>query len=157
MEKKHAIRIRVNERLFWLGAACVIFTALLLLALLLLESRRFLFLKELCGSCCLGCCIMGVVLLERGRREARVRESVSAEVLLELDNLTRREKQVSLAYISGKSTKEIAADLGLSPSTVRNTLRSGYKRLGIAGSGELLALGAAHDLASRKAGMPEAE
>lgn len=48
-----------------------------------------------------------------------------------LDLLTPRERTVALAYAQGRSHKEVARDLGLSPVTVRGYLRQVYDKLGV--------------------------
>ena len=45
--------------------------------------------------------------------------------------LSKREEEVAEAYASGQSYKEIARDLGLSPTTVRSHLRTVYGKLGV--------------------------
>ncbi len=50
---------------------------------------------------------------------------------VEADLLTARERQVARAYARGLSYRAIAAQLQISPSTVRNQLNSVYRKLGI--------------------------
>ena len=45
--------------------------------------------------------------------------------------LSQREKQVAWHYVEGRSHKEIARELGSSPSTVRTQLQNVYRRLGV--------------------------
>jgi DNA-binding CsgD family transcriptional regulator len=59
-----------------------------------------------------------------------VREGVSAA-------LSQREKQVARHYAEGLSYKEIARELGSSPSTVRTQLQNVYRRLGVHSRTEL--------------------
>ncbi len=47
------------------------------------------------------------------------------------DTLSNREQEVAAAYAGGQSYKEIARDLGLSPTTVRSHLRTVYSKLGV--------------------------
>lgn len=47
------------------------------------------------------------------------------------DRLTRRERDVAGAFASGRSYREVAAELGLAPATVRHHLRSAYSKLGV--------------------------
>jgi DNA-binding CsgD family transcriptional regulator len=54
--------------------------------------------------------------------------------------LTRREQQVVLGAASGKSTKEIAHELGISPSTARVLLSRACSRLGVRSRKQLLTL-----------------
>ncbi|MDF2232393.1 GAF domain-containing protein [Albimonas sp. CAU 1670] len=51
--------------------------------------------------------------------------------------LTRREEEVARAYALGASYKEIARDLGVSPTTVRSHLRTVYGKLGVTSKIEL--------------------
>ena len=51
--------------------------------------------------------------------------------------LSKREQEVADAYASGQSYKEIARDLGLSPTTVRSHLRAVYSKLGVTSKIEL--------------------
>jgi DNA-binding NarL/FixJ family response regulator len=55
--------------------------------------------------------------------------------------LSNRECEFVLAYLSGKSMKQIASDNGVRSSTVRNTFSNAYAKLGIIDSHELRALG----------------
>ena len=48
-----------------------------------------------------------------------------------VDSLSNREQEVAAAYAAGQSYKEIARDLGLSPTTVRSHLRTVYSKLGV--------------------------
>ncbi|MEL7469867.1 MAG: GAF domain-containing protein [Pseudomonadota bacterium] len=56
---------------------------------------------------------------------------------LATDLLSKREREVATAYASGASNKEIARDLGLSPTTVRSHLRTVYSKLGVTSKIEL--------------------
>jgi DNA-binding CsgD family transcriptional regulator len=56
-------------------------------------------------------------------------------------NLNRRQRQIAKARISGKSVKEIASELCLAESTVRNALSITCRELGVPGTESLLALG----------------
>jgi len=53
------------------------------------------------------------------------------------DALSNREQEVATAYATGQSYKEIARDLGLSPTTVRSHLRTVYSKLGVTSKLEL--------------------
>ena len=46
--------------------------------------------------------------------------------------LSKRELEVAAAYAEGQSYKEIARDLGVSPTTIRSHLRTVYGKLGVA-------------------------
>ncbi|MEM7683762.1 MAG: GAF domain-containing protein [Pseudomonadota bacterium] len=56
---------------------------------------------------------------------------------LATDLLSKRELEVATAYAAGASNKEIARDLGLSPTTVRSHLRTVYSKLGVTSKIEL--------------------
>jgi DNA-binding CsgD family transcriptional regulator len=56
-------------------------------------------------------------------------------------HLSNGEKLVVKMRISGKSAKEIACENEISPSTVRNVLSRSYRKLGIEGGEELMAMG----------------
>jgi DNA-binding NarL/FixJ family response regulator len=58
------------------------------------------------------------VLVSMRRREPR-------------DMLTRRERDVANAFATGRSYREVAELLGLSPATVRHHLRSVYVKLDV--------------------------
>lgn len=59
------------------------------------------------------------LLLLRGRKRSR------------LDTLTQREREVAMQFSNGRSHKEIAQSLDISPATVRNYLSKIYRRLDI--------------------------
>lgn len=69
----------------------------------------------------------GMFLL-RGRRKSRI------------DSLSQREQQVARHFSSGRTHKEIARTLNLSPATVRNHLTTTYEKLGVANKAELVHL-----------------
>ncbi|MFP4173380.1 MAG: LuxR C-terminal-related transcriptional regulator [Candidatus Hydrogenedentota bacterium] len=56
------------------------------------------------------------------------------------DALSRRELEVSFRAADGLSSREIAAQLFLSPRTVDNHLRSVYQKTGVRGRAELRAV-----------------
>jgi len=70
--------------------------------------------------------------------------SISAVSVLE--RLTPRESQVAKAFACGRSYKEVARELNLSPVTVRHHLREIYTKLGLTDKVELA------NLISRDAG-----
>lgn len=47
--------------------------------------------------------------------------------------LTKRENEVFTLLVSGKTTKEIAEDLGISEKTVRNHISNTMQKLGVKG------------------------
>jgi len=47
--------------------------------------------------------------------------------------LTKREKEVFTLLVNGKTTKEIADDLGISEKTVRNHISNTMQKLGVKG------------------------
>lgn len=53
------------------------------------------------------------------------------------ETLSQRERQVASRYVQGLSHKEIARELGSSPSTVRTQLQTVYRRLGVHSRTEL--------------------
>lgn len=67
-----------------------------------------------------------------------------------LDLRARGLSQAACSYIialdKGKSIKEIATEHDISDSTIRNTLSRAYRKLGVKGKSELLALTARHTL-----------
>lgn len=46
------------------------------------------------------------------------------------EELTAREREVANAFVDGKTYKEVALDLNLSPNTVRHYLRNIYQKMG---------------------------
>jgi DNA-binding CsgD family transcriptional regulator len=56
------------------------------------------------------------------------------------DRLGRREREVAAMYARGMSYREIAQSMGLAPTTVRNQLRTGFKKLGVNSKVELARL-----------------
>jgi DNA-binding CsgD family transcriptional regulator len=65
---------------------------------------------------------------------------ISMRVINQLDTLTTREKEVVAGVCHGKTFKQIAKELTLSPSTVSNHLYRIYIKLGINTRSELIAL-----------------
>ena len=64
----------------------------------------------------------------------RVSTHVSTHVSTQataLDQLTSKEREIVQAVVKGLSNKQIAADFGLSPSTVKNHLYAAFKKLGV--------------------------
>lgn len=49
----------------------------------------------------------------------------------EMDNLTPREREILVLLAQGRLYKEIAGQLGISPSTVRAHLHAVYGKLGV--------------------------
>lgn len=68
---------------------------------------------------------------------ARLRETpdgmhlVGARPLSAVDRLSAREYAVARAFAAGRTHKEIAAESGISPATVRNQLQASYTKLGV--------------------------
>ena len=60
------------------------------------------------------------------------------------ESLTRREREVLAALATGRTTKLIAYELGLSDSTVRVLTRRGMKKLNVTNRREAIALVRAH-------------
>lgn len=63
-----------------------------------------------------------------------------------LEKLTRREREVARGFAQAHSYKEIAAETGLSPATVRHYLRAIYAKLAINDKAELVRLVDRHEL-----------
>ena len=53
------------------------------------------------------------------------------------DRLSPRERAVASEFSNGKSYKEVARSLDISPATVRHHLRVIYEKLGVSDKGEL--------------------
>lgn len=68
------------------------------------------------------------VTLLRGRRKSRI------------DNLSDRENEIAIHFASGRTHKEIARQIGLSPATVRNHLTAAYVKLNVGSKAELIHL-----------------
>lgn len=62
-----------------------------------------------------------------------------SEVIAGAYRFTRREREVTSLVAQGRSTKQIASQLGLSPFTVSDHLRSIYAKVGVQSRGELVA------------------
>src|SRR5262249_53154885 len=57
-----------------------------------------------------------------------------------LDTLSPREKTIAAAFAEGRSYKQVAAQLGLSPATVRHHLRSIYTKTRVSNKSALTGL-----------------
>jgi len=62
-----------------------------------------------------------------------------APIIVRAYSLTPREQQVTRAVARGLSSPEIAAELFLSPHTVRDYLKTIFAKVGVASRGELVA------------------
>jgi DNA-binding CsgD family transcriptional regulator len=62
-----------------------------------------------------------------------------APIIMRAYSLTTREQEVTRGVSRGLSSQEIAADLFLSPHTVRDYLKTIYEKVGVASRGELVA------------------
>jgi len=80
--------------------------------------------------------------LTEGLRDARERERERRA----LDQLTGREREVLVGIAEGRTNKEIAAQLGISPRTVESHRESLMKKLGIRTVAGLTKLALEHDL-----------
>lgn len=69
----------------------------------------------------------------------RARPNDLARVLLDSYGLTHRETDVVILLARGLSAKEIAAELALSPHTVRGHIKAIYEKAGVNSRGELVA------------------
>ncbi len=56
------------------------------------------------------------------------------------EQLTLRERAIASAFGDGKSYREVATDMGLSPAAVRNGLQRAYAKLGVCSKAELAGL-----------------
>ncbi|HEX9200955.1 MAG TPA: helix-turn-helix transcriptional regulator, partial [Acidobacteriaceae bacterium] len=65
---------------------------------------------------------------------------IDARLNSALDSLSPREKTIAKAFAVGQSYKQIAAQLGLSPATVRHHLRSIYTKANISNKSALAGL-----------------
>jgi DNA-binding CsgD family transcriptional regulator len=74
------------------------------------------------------------------RRLALVRERPAVEARRARDELTPQELQVGLLLAEGRTTRETAAALFLSPKTVEYHLRNAYRKLGVNSRDQLAAL-----------------
>ncbi|WP_033340932.1 helix-turn-helix transcriptional regulator [Catenuloplanes japonicus] len=70
---------------------------------------------------------------------APARSEQIAPILVQAYSLTPREQQVTRAVARGLSSQEIAADLVLSPHTVRDYLKTIFTKVGVSSRGELVA------------------
>ena len=70
---------------------------------------------------------------------------------LDVYPLAPRERQIATAYAAGQSSREIAEQLGIKPSTVRTTMQRCYKKLKVDGRQDFLNLAATN--APRAAAM----
>ena len=80
---------------------------------------------------------------------ARVELTASGETarrrdVTTIDELTPQELQIALLLAGGKTTREAAETLFLSPKTIEYHLRHVYRKLGISSRAELAAATAAH-------------
>ena len=65
---------------------------------------------------------------------------LEARLISALEALSPRERTIAAAFGEGQSYKQIAAQLGLSPATVRHYLRSIYTKANISNKGALAGL-----------------
>jgi DNA-binding CsgD family transcriptional regulator len=65
--------------------------------------------------------------------------AVVTDVLAHAYGLTRRERDVAVEAATGKSTREIAGELSISPFTVTDHLKSLYAKVGVTSRSELVA------------------
>ena len=70
----------------------------------------------------------------------RARPSQVAELLIEANCLTARERHIVQEIAHGYSNDEIGRRLGLSPNTVRDHLSSVFDKVRVTTRGELVAL-----------------
>ena len=77
-------------------------------------------------------------------RVARDRETPRRRGNPALDTLTRQELHIAQVLVGGKTTREAAAALFLSPKTVEYHLRNVYSKLGVNSRSALAALLQSH-------------
>jgi DNA-binding CsgD family transcriptional regulator len=86
---------------------------------------------------------LDATLLEDGRRVAVMispaREPEVAELFAQAYGLTAREREVTRLTMRGLSTREMAADLGVSPYTVQDHLKSIFVKVDVRSRRELVA------------------
>lgn len=63
-----------------------------------------------------------------------------APILVELHQLTPREREVTQALLQGRPTREIAATLWITPETLRGHIKSIFAKLGVNSRPELAAM-----------------
>lgn len=62
------------------------------------------------------------------------------EAVSRVESLTAREREALRGFLSGKTSKEMAAELGISESTVKSYRRRATKKLGASSAAELVVL-----------------
>src|SRR5262245_55837172 len=75
--------------------------------------------------------LAGIAWCGFGRKWQQMREMAPAQ-------LSERERQVAERYVAGRSYKEIARELGISPATVRTHANAVYRKLEVTSRIELL-------------------
>lgn len=96
---------------------------------------------------------------EIGIKSSPVRGELEASAIegrLSKYRLAPREKEIATAFAGGKTSSEIAIDLGIKPSTVRATMQRVYKKMEVAGKDQFLALISPLE-DNRKKALPEKE
>lgn len=83
-------------------------------------------------------CVLAYLIFEE--KLAVFLKEPKRELSLKEKGLAATERAYTLAFASGRSTKEVAFDFGVSESTVRNTLARSYKKLGVDDKAGLSAL-----------------
>lgn len=63
-----------------------------------------------------------------------------APLLMELHHLTPRERQVTQLLLTGRSTREIAAELWITPETLRGHVKNVLAKMRVSSRGELFAM-----------------
>lgn len=89
-------------------------------------------------------CANGVAELSNGVRVTVHRFAnlmlLTAKQVSPVESLSNRELQIVRLYADGKSYKEIARDVGRSPSTIRNVIQNAYRKLQVDNKGSLAKL-----------------
>jgi DNA-binding CsgD family transcriptional regulator len=69
-----------------------------------------------------------------------VGETPSADLVLDLIELSSRQREIVAKLVAGKRVPEIASDMYLSPSTIRNHLTAVFRKFGVHSQVELITL-----------------
>ena len=64
-----------------------------------------------------------------GDEESPDREELIRQLLLSIDNLPPKQREVFLLSVKGKTSEEIAQEMNISPETVKKQRQRGLKRL----------------------------
>ena len=83
------------------------------------------------------------------------RTAVLSEVIAQAHGFTPREREVTALAALGRTTRQMARELGISPFTVADHLKAAFAKVGVASRGELVAaLYQQHYLPRAEGGLP---